>query len=158
MVYALFTLIAGLERATRKIKGASTLNLLHVLVAHPGIRPSELAKLQQVHPSLVTRQIQELEEAGFVSVVGNPADQRAAIIEVTPAGADELRRLGEVGLDRFVSFVAEWDRDEVRTFTRLLEKLQTTKAAVSARELELADPRKPHRRSRTASPELRARR
>lgn len=64
MVVALFTLIAGIDRATRLSQGASTLSLLQVVAGREAIRPSEIADVQHVHPSLVTRQVRELERMG----------------------------------------------------------------------------------------------
>ena len=75
MVVALFTLIGGIDRATRLSKGASTLSLLQVVAGHEAIRPSEIADIQHVHPSLVTRQIRDLERLGFVEVRSDPIDR-----------------------------------------------------------------------------------
>jgi DNA-binding MarR family transcriptional regulator len=138
MVVALFTTNAGLDRARRRIKGAGTLRLLQIVAGRDGIRPSEIADLLEVHPSLVTRQVQELEAGGYVQVAEDPADRRSCHIELTTMGVHELRRLEQVGLERFAEFVADWEPSEVRTFTALLEKLETSKAAVAARERALA--------------------
>jgi DNA-binding MarR family transcriptional regulator len=134
MVVALFTLIGGIDRATRLSKGASTLSLLQVVAGHEAIRPSEIADIQHVHPSLVTRQIRDLERLGYVEVRSDPIDRRASLVSVTSAGADEVRLLQQIGLERFATFVADWDRDEVRMLTSLLKKLQQSKATVG--ELE----------------------
>jgi len=131
MVVALFTLNAGLERARRQSKGASALSLLQVIADHKGIRPSDIAELQQVHPSLVTRQLQELDEAGFVAITPDPSDGRSSLVAITPAGTKELRRLVNIGFERFTLFVADWTTDEVRAFTRMLEKFQQSKAAAA---------------------------
>ncbi|MGA8681726.1 MAG: MarR family winged helix-turn-helix transcriptional regulator [Acidimicrobiales bacterium] len=133
MVVALFALTAGIERARRKSKGASALSLLQIVAGHEiGIRPSDIADLQEVHPSLITRQVRELEEAGFVNVAADLADARSCRVTLSAAGANELRRLRQVGLDRFALFVADWEPQEVRTLTALLEKLERSKAATSA--------------------------
>src|SRR5580692_10686176 len=134
MVAALFTMNAGIERARRQRKGASALSLLQVIAGHEGIRPSDIAELQQVHPSLVTRQVRELEDAGYVTVTADPADRRSCLVTLQPAGADELLRLEEFGLKRFALFVTDWEPDEVRTLTGLIWKLHTSMAAVSTRE------------------------
>ena len=63
MVAALFVTNAALDRARRQKKGASTLSFLQVVAATPGIRPTEIAAAQNVHPSQVTRQVRELEPA-----------------------------------------------------------------------------------------------
>jgi DNA-binding MarR family transcriptional regulator len=134
MVAALFALNAGLERARRQRKGASTLSLLQVIDDHDEIRPSDIADVQQVHPSLVTRQVRELEDAGYVKVVPDPADGRSYLVTLTPAGSEELRRLVQFGLKRFALFVKDWEPNEVRMLTELLEKLLSSMASVSARE------------------------
>jgi DNA-binding MarR family transcriptional regulator len=134
MVVALFTLIAGIDRGTRQSPGASTLSLLQVIASRDQIRPSEIAELQHVHPSLVSRQVRDLEDLGYVSVSADPADRRACLVTLTTTGADELARLGQIGLDRFAMFVADWEPAEVQMFTALLEKLEASKAAVAAQE------------------------
>ncbi len=137
MVVALFTLTAGLERARRQKKAAGALSLLQVIAERDGIRPSEIADLQLVHPSLVTRQVRELEDAGYAQVTADPADGRSWLVTLTPAGQEETRRLQQVGLDRFALFVADWDPGEVRALTGLLDKLRSSMAAVSERERRL---------------------
>ena len=134
MVVALFTLTAGLERARRQRKAAGALSLLQVIAGHEGIRPSDLADQQLVHPSLVTRQVRELEDAGYVRVTEDPTDGRSWLVTLTPAGWSEMRRLQQVGLDRFALFVADWEPGEVRALAALLEKLRTSMAAVGERE------------------------
>jgi DNA-binding MarR family transcriptional regulator len=134
MVVALFTLIGGIERATRLSKGASTLSLLQVVAGHEAIRPSEIADIQHVHPSLVTRQVRELERMGYIDVRSDPADRRACLVSVTSAGADKMHQLQQMGLERFATFVADWEPDEVRMLGSLLEKLERSKAEVGESE------------------------
>lgn len=133
MVAALFKMNAGIERARRQRKGAGMLSLLQVIAGREAIRPSEIADLQRVHPSLVTRQIRELEDAGYVQVTADPADGRSYLVVLAPAGADELLRLTQVGLDRFALFVADWEPGDVRMLAVLLEKLAVSAAATAAR-------------------------
>ena len=64
MVIALFTLIGGMDRATRQSAGGDALSLLQAVASRDAIRPSEIADLLRVHPSLVTRQVQDLEDKG----------------------------------------------------------------------------------------------
>ena len=134
MVTALFVTNAALDRARRQKKGASTLSLLQVVAGTPGIRPSEIASAQDVHPSQVTRQVRELESLGLVQVTADTADKRSCQVTLTSAGSGELQSLTEEGLDRFALFVADWEPDEVRKLTSLLQKLEASKAAVAARQ------------------------
>ena len=60
-------------------------------------------------------------------------------VSLTDQGQDELARLREFGLTRFASFVADWQPAEVRELTRLLEKLEASKAAVAERERPASD-------------------
>jgi DNA-binding MarR family transcriptional regulator len=147
MVGALFTVIGGIERATRRHQRASKLNLLQVLRDGESARPSEMAERQGVHPSLVTRQVKELEDQGFVTIIQDPADGRAWLVSLTRAGKSEVRRLQDIGTDRFAAFVADWDPIEVRTLTVLLEKLERSKAAVAQRQRVDAPSRAEQRRA-----------
>lgn len=134
MVTALFVTNAALDRARRKKKGASTLSLLQLVAASPGIRPSEIASAQDVHPSQVTRQVRELDSLGLVHVTADIADKRSCRVTLTTAGSEELQSLTEEGLDRFAAFVADWEPEEVRMLTSLLRKLEESKAAAAARQ------------------------
>jgi DNA-binding MarR family transcriptional regulator len=134
MVAALFTMNAGLERARRQRKGAGTLSLLQVIAASDGIRPSGIAEIQNVHPSLVTRQVREVEDAGYVTVTADPADRRSCLVKLTPAGSKELDRLAEFGLARFALFVDDWSPADVRKLAELLERLKVSMATVAAQE------------------------
>src|ERR1700735_1509199 len=131
MVIALFTLVGSMDRAARQSAGASTLSLLQTVASRDAIRPSEIADLQHVHPSLVTRQVRDLEDDGYVRVTADPADGRSCLVTLTPAGADEMARLRQVGVDRFATFVSDWEPEEVRTLTAPLEKLQAPKTATA---------------------------
>ena len=134
MVIALFTLIGSMDRAARQSAGASTLSLLQAVASRDAIRPSEIADLQHVHPSLVTRQVRDLEDKGYAQVTADPADGRSCLVTLTPAGAEEMARLRQAGVDRFAAFVADWEPEEVRTLTALLEKLQSSKTATATKQ------------------------
>jgi DNA-binding MarR family transcriptional regulator len=150
MVVALFTLIGGVERARRQKKPAAALDLLQVIAAGEGIRPSGIASQRLVHRSLVTRQLRELEDAGYVQFAGDPDDGRSWLVALTPAGRQEMRGLQEAGLDRFAMFVADWEPAEVQQLTGLLEKLTSSMADIADRENRAAGPaaraRQPGRR------------
>lgn len=133
MVVALFTLIANVDRAARQSADATTLSLLQVVDGGEAVRPSEIADIQHVHRSLVTRQVQDLEDKGYVQVTADPADGRSCLVTLTPAGADEMTRLRRVGVDRFAAMVADWQPEEVRTLTALLRKLQSPQAPATTR-------------------------
>lgn len=128
MVAALFTVVQSTSRATRKLKNASLLRLLQTIAAAEPVRPSELAAHLEVHQSLITRQIRELEEEGKVSVAPDAKDGRAFVVGLTDIGRTQVAEFTELGMQRFMGFVHGWDPAEVREFTRLLWKFQETKA------------------------------
>src|SRR5580692_699009 len=138
MVGALFTLLANVDRARRERKAATDLALLQVIGSSGPIRPSDIAARQHVHQSFATRQIRELEDTGQVSVAADPTDGRSYLVTLTPAGVDELDRLTKIGLQRFAMFVSDWEPEQVRDLARLLEKLQASMTALSARERALS--------------------
>ncbi len=55
-------------------------------------------------------------------------DHRSCLVRLTPSGEAEMLRLQQVGLDRFATFVADWEPSEVRSLTALLRKLERSKA------------------------------
>jgi DNA-binding MarR family transcriptional regulator len=64
-------------------KADGTLSLLQLVADRPAIRPSEIADVQGVHPSLVTRQVRELEDAGHVQVAADPAGAMLARVHAS---------------------------------------------------------------------------
>jgi hypothetical protein len=100
----------------------------------PGHPPCRHRQRAGVHPSQVTRQVRELDGLGLVHFTADTADKRSCHVTLTAAGSDELRSLTEEGLDRFASFVADWEPEEVRMLTALLQKLEQSKARAAARQ------------------------
>jgi DNA-binding MarR family transcriptional regulator len=150
LIAALYAVQGDMARAARKIKNASLLRLLQTIAGTEPVRPSELAAQLEVHQSLITRQIRELEDEGKVAVSPDPHDGRAFVVALTDLGRQQVAELTEVGVQRFMGFVRGWDPDEIREFTRLLWKFQETKAEFG--ESNPADwsesPAKPRRRGR----------
>ena len=136
-VAALFAVNSGLEKARRHSPQARQLSVVQVIAAHPGISPKELAEELDLHPSSITRQVQTLEDIGYVEVVANQKDRRSCRITLTAAGEEELKRLTQIGHGRFAKFVASWDAQELRTLTKLLIKFEESKAEVARLEQRL---------------------
>ncbi len=137
LVIALFTVVEGIKRATRRNPAASRLSALQLIAARPGIRPSEIATELGLNQSSITRQIQDLESKGYVTVAPDLQDQRARCLTLTDSGRGTMTELTKFGLNRFASFVADWDAEEVRTLTFLLVKFEESKAAVARQEASL---------------------
>ena len=57
------------------------------------LRVSELADVEGVNPTMLSRMVGKLEDAGMVRRSADPQDGRAALVTVTPAGSELQRRL-----------------------------------------------------------------
>jgi DNA-binding MarR family transcriptional regulator len=136
MVAGLMAVFAGIERA-RRLGDASHLATLQMVATHQRMRPSDIAAELGVHQSTITRQIQSLEKSGYVSVAGDSKDRRSCFVTLTDAGASEARRLTEIGLSRFAKFVENWEAEDVQTLSRLLWKLEQSKAEIGKEEHKL---------------------
>jgi len=52
---------------------------------------------------------------------------------MTDSGREEMLRLTQLGLARFTGYVDDWDADDVRMLTVLLNKLESSKAESNKR-------------------------
>jgi DNA-binding MarR family transcriptional regulator len=125
--------VLGLLRTVRKAKArmaddargdveSATALLLHTVAAHGPVRTSVLAV--QVHSDLstVSRQVGVLVAAGLVERRADPADGRACLLALTPAGQAALAE-HERGRARFFAAVLDgWADGELRQFTVLLDR------------------------------------
>jgi DNA-binding MarR family transcriptional regulator len=60
---------------------------------HGPLTPSELAGIERVKRPTATRTLSVLAEAGLVERTPDPHDGRSALLSITPAGRERLRRL-----------------------------------------------------------------
>jgi DNA-binding MarR family transcriptional regulator len=60
---------------------------------HGPLTPSELAEIERVKRPTATRTLRVLSGAGLVERAPDPEDGRSALVSITPAGRDRLRRL-----------------------------------------------------------------
>jgi DNA-binding MarR family transcriptional regulator len=90
--------------------------------------PQRLGALAQsfgLDPSTITRQVQSLEQSGWVARRPDPADRRASLLDVTPEGSAVLVETRERRRTWLRDALQDWperDRDE---FGRLLERFNT---------------------------------
>jgi DNA-binding MarR family transcriptional regulator len=77
-------------------------SLLSAVLKRGPLRPGDLARAMQMQPSTLTRNLQPLVEAGWLSVTAGP-DGRSRAVDITPAGRalrDQARRRWRVAQDR----------------------------------------------------------
>ena len=86
MVAALMATVSSSVRASRK-GNAATLLLLQALAAVERARPSDLATTLDVHQSTISRQLQPLEDEGFIALTVDSGDRRSCFAALTARGA-----------------------------------------------------------------------
>ncbi|MFF1738734.1 MarR family winged helix-turn-helix transcriptional regulator [Streptomyces mirabilis] len=84
------------------------------------LRSGELAARLEVEASHVTRQVQQLQEAGYVSGAPDPDDRRARRIELTPVGRDAIDRIRATSSRGMRMALAEWTPAELQRLATLV--------------------------------------
>ncbi|HEX3824523.1 MAG TPA: MarR family transcriptional regulator [Mycobacteriales bacterium] len=126
------------RRFTRLARGSgltpSQLSALGVIARRGPIRLSELAEYESVNPTMLSRLVAALDEAGLVRRRTDPADRRAGLLEVTATGRrthDRLRaergRVLTAGLERL-------DPEHVAAVEAALPALEALIEALSGRD------------------------
>lgn len=87
------------------------------------LRPSELAAQLEVEAPHVTRQVQRLEDLGYVTKVADVGDRRAQLIGLTPAGRDAARRVREASRSAIAGALNHWSEDELHDLADLLSRM-----------------------------------
>jgi DNA-binding MarR family transcriptional regulator len=112
----------------------SQLSTLGVVARQGPIRLTELAELESMNPTMLSRVVAALDEAGLVRRRADPGDRRAGLIEVTASGRrthDRLRaergRVLTTGLERLAP-------SEVAAVEAALPALEALIAALAGRE------------------------
>lgn len=89
------------------------------------MRPGELAARLGVGASHVTRMVQQLQKAGYVTRVPDPDDRRAQRIETDrrgPAGHHQGPR-GEAGVRGMQLALSDWSPEELRQLATLFHRM-----------------------------------
>ncbi|KOV61345.1 MarR family winged helix-turn-helix transcriptional regulator [Streptomyces sp. MMG1121] len=97
--------------------------LLRQIADSEPLRPGELAQRLGVEASHVTRTVQQLQKAGYVSRVPDPDDRRAQRIRLTGAGREAVGRIREAGARGMELALAEWRPEELRQLAALFHRM-----------------------------------
>ncbi|MER5184992.1 MarR family transcriptional regulator [Streptomyces sp. NPDC002896] len=87
------------------------------------LRPSELAGRLAVEASHVTRQVQQLQKAGYLTRVPDPDDRRAQLIQLTPLGRDAVERVRDASRRSMAGALAGWSPEELRQLATLFHRM-----------------------------------
>ncbi|MGB7449929.1 MAG: MarR family transcriptional regulator [Ornithinimicrobium sp.] len=133
---------------------AATLPRLHEAVdplSHPmlfallpgPLRVSDLAATVHNDLSTVSRQASTLVDHGLVTKLSDPADGRAQLLELSPAGHDLVRQARRARAEVFEQLVAGWEVEDVRRFTGYLQTFADSVVAqhLGRESAELGNPR-----------------
>ncbi|MBB4795705.1 MarR family winged helix-turn-helix transcriptional regulator [Streptomyces nodosus] len=102
------------------------------------LRPGELAHRLGVEASHVTRQVQQLEKAGYVSRVPDPDDRRAQRIELTPLGQGASKRIRDAGVRGMQAALAAWSPEDLGQLAVLFHRMVDDFLAYAETEAEAA--------------------
>jgi DNA-binding MarR family transcriptional regulator len=108
--------------------GQAALGLLNLAGQGP-VRPSEAAAELDVLPQTISRAVAELTERGLARRVGDEADGRSYVVELTDQGRAELDRFRAELSERFARHLASWTDAEVTAFAGQLSRLVSALAA-----------------------------
>jgi len=97
--------------------------LLRQIADSEPLRPGELAARLGVESSHVTRQVQRLEKAGYVTRVPDPDDHRAQRVQLTLAGLEAVDRIREASYRGMQIALAHWSPDELHQLATLFHRM-----------------------------------
>ncbi len=96
----------------------AAVGLLAALARRGECRVSELARLQMVDTSVVSRQVAQLEKAGLVERRACREDGRAQLISATARGRSTLDDRRQTQITLVQEALAAWSEEDVRAFAR----------------------------------------
>ncbi|MFE0257819.1 MarR family winged helix-turn-helix transcriptional regulator [Streptomyces sp. NPDC059010] len=97
--------------------------LLRQVADSESLRPGELANRLGVEASHVTRTVQQLQKAGYVTRVPDPQDRRAQRIELTEAGRQAIARVRDAGARGMQLALADWTPEELGQLAALFHRM-----------------------------------
>lgn len=122
--------IARIHRQLRQDSNEGlTLTQLSTLVRveeHQPVRPGQLAALEGISPSTLTRLIATLEELGLIERLTDPMDGRVSYLRLTDRGRESLEQMRgrrTAQLMQRLTALGEADRDQLVAALPALEKL-----------------------------------
>ncbi|WP_327699583.1 MarR family winged helix-turn-helix transcriptional regulator [Streptomyces sp. NBC_00459] len=101
---------------------AATALLRQIADSEP-MRPGELANRLAVEASHVTRQVQQLQKAGYVTRVPDPDDRRAQRIELTATGKEAVERVREASRRGMQMALGGWSAEELQQLAGLFHRM-----------------------------------
>jgi DNA-binding MarR family transcriptional regulator len=108
----------------------SQLSTLGVIARQGPLRLSELAEIEHMNPTMLSRVVGSLVEAGLLRRTADPDDRRAGLVEVTATGRRTHDRLREQRGRILADGLAELDATDRKHVERALPALEALVAAI----------------------------
>lgn len=102
----------------------TTAAALATVERHGPLTPSELAEIERVKRPTATRILRSLEQADLVERAPDPEDGRSALVSITAAGRERLRRLRGRKNAYLARRMRELPPGDLETLTRAAEVLE----------------------------------
>jgi DNA-binding MarR family transcriptional regulator len=117
------------RRLRQEAAGATELtptaaSALATVERHGPLTPSELAEIERVKRPTATRTLRALTDAGLVDRAPDPDDGRSALVSVSAAGREQLRRLRGRKNAYLARRMRELPADDVATLERAASILE----------------------------------
>ncbi|WP_214407501.1 MarR family winged helix-turn-helix transcriptional regulator [Pseudonocardia lacus] len=123
---ALARIARALDRQTRGEELTRTQASALATIARLGpVRISEVAEIEGVNPTMLSRIVAKLEDAGLLRRTQDPDDGRAARVEATAAGAAEAARLRTERTELLARHLAAMPPDEAGRLLLALPALES---------------------------------
>ncbi|MGO4759806.1 MarR family winged helix-turn-helix transcriptional regulator [Streptomyces sp. 2MCAF27] len=124
------TYLAGRARQHERLMALAGVSLdraavaiLRYIAESESLRPGVLAVRLSVEASHVTRQLGQLERAGYVIRVPDPDDRRAQRVQLTDAGLVAVERIREAGRRGMAVALADWSPEDLGQLAGLFHRL-----------------------------------
>ncbi|HET9718494.1 MAG TPA: MarR family winged helix-turn-helix transcriptional regulator [Solirubrobacteraceae bacterium] len=114
---------------------ARTSALLHVDRRGP-LRLSELAEAEGLNPTMLSRMVTDLVDAGLLERSSDPGDRRAAWVRATAAGADLARRMRSERTQAVLNALDRLPASERRSLLEALPALEQLAEQLAEQPLE----------------------
>ncbi len=104
-------------------------SLLHTIETHGPLRLSELAAEEGINPTMLSRVVGDLADAGLIDRITDPADKRAALVTASKKGRKLLERMRRERTDALsvaLDSLTDQERHTLHRALPALEKLAET--------------------------------